>query len=78
MNNAKVRHPSIMLQRRLLEVNPNLPEIPQYIAAIIGNTADAILDYIKEDNNEITEGLRELVRAKDSFIRAFLINEGVI
>lgn len=72
------RHPAVELQRRLLVPNQNLPSVPLAIACAVQQLSETLLDILQEDNNEVTEGLRELVRAKDSFIRAHLINEGVI
>lgn len=66
------RHPSVAgVARFLLEVNPNLPPHLHLIAALVRVLAVAILDNVG-DSAELTDGLRLLLRAKDSFVRAAL------
>lgn len=72
------RHPGIELQLRILKPNPNLPEPERAIAEAVYALASGVLDRVEGSNQELTEGLRELVRAKDSLIRASLLARGAL
>jgi hypothetical protein len=67
------RHPAVEgVARYLLEPNVNLPKDLYAIAVRASIFAKEILDLIPEDSAELTDGLRNLLRAKDSFVRAAL------
>jgi hypothetical protein len=67
------RHPSVAgVARYLTEPNVNLPKPLYAIAVKTSLFAQEILEAIPEDSAELTDGLRNLLRAKDSFVRAAL------
>jgi hypothetical protein len=67
------RHPSVEgVAKFVTEVNPNLPKPLYAIAIKAALFAREILEAIPEDSAELTDGLRNLLRAKDSFVRAAL------
>lgn len=67
------RHPSVEgIARFLVEPNTNLPKDLYAIAVRASIFTTEILDLIPADSPELTDGLRNLLRAKDSFVRAAL------
>lgn len=65
-----VRHPSVQHLVDLLEPNSNLPEHMLAIAQRFSAVRDDVLGAIRDDNPEVSAGLRKLLEAKDCFVRA--------
>lgn len=67
------RHPSVQAVADFLtDPNVNLPKPLYAIAVKTKLFTEEILEAIPEDSAELTDGLRNLLRAKDSFVRAAL------
>ena len=69
------RNPAIQEVMRLLAPDPNLPDRRRHISEKCWELADWMVQEI-HDNRELTVGLREILRAKDSLIRAKLLDMG--
>lgn len=65
-----MRHPSVQHLIDLLDVNENLPEHLKSISARFAKVRDDILEDVRDDNPEVSAGLRKLLEAKDCFVRA--------
>lgn len=68
------RHPSVEAVTRFFE-HRHLPEPLLTIAHHCKTLSELMLTNIKEDDPELTAGLRKLLEAKDCFVRAAVAQE---
>jgi hypothetical protein len=67
------RHPSTQHMIKMLRPNPNLPEgLPKETSEVFFGIALDAIDALK-DSPELTEGLRKLWEAKNSFVAAAVL-----
>jgi hypothetical protein len=65
------QHPSVRGAGEWLIPNPNLPSgTPSALADLFASFTNQILLLIPNDDPELTNGLHDLVRAKDCVVRA--------
>lgn len=68
------RHPGVENVRRWLD-SSHLPAEKRAVPQLIEQTTDQLLAMIPVDSPELTEGLRNLLLAKDCLVRAKIVSD---
>lgn len=71
------RHRAVSDAGRWLAVNPAFPEPLAGVSRVFETTARLLLEAIETDSPELTRSLTALVQAKDSAVRAKILDEEV-